>query len=407
MSIEPETQSTDLVLTPPNPVPVVETEKADGLVKIDPETSQRIDGVVHSYVESLVSIDPHSPDFAQKVGSIHNLGDKEIRESANVSNRMLDKPVKAMTSGPYDTGSTVSTALMQLRKTVEELDPSHHGITSRKFLGIPLGNALQNYFGKYQSSQTHINAIVNALYGGQDELRKDNASIEQEKANLWAIMERLQQYSYMARKLDAELDARITEIAATDPQRADALRQDLQFYVRQKLQDLLTQLAVSVQGYLALDLIRRNNLELIKGVDRATTTTVSALRTAVIVAQALGNQRLVLDQITALNTTTSGLIQSTSELLRKQTGQVHEQAASSTVGIEQLRAAFANIYATMDDIDTFKVKALDSMQVTVDALTGEVKKAQGYLERARSAPVTEDVLAAASSELMLPEGPKK
>ncbi len=45
----------------------------------------------------------------------------------------------------------------------------------------------------------------------------------------------------------------------------------------------MTQLAVAVQGYMALDLIRRNNLELIRGVDRAQTTTVAALRTAVIV----------------------------------------------------------------------------------------------------------------------------
>src|SRR2546428_13963908 len=65
-----------------------------------------------------------------------------------------------------------------------------------------------------------------------------------------------------------------------------------------------TQLAVNAQGYLALELVRKNNLELIKGVDRATTTTISALRTAVIVAQALTNQELVLNQITALNTTT-------------------------------------------------------------------------------------------------------
>ena len=87
---------------------------------------------------------------------------------------------------------------------------------------------------------------------------------------------------------------------------AKALSQDVLFYVRQKHQDLLTQLAVSIQSYLAIDIIIKNNIELIKGVDRASTTTVSALRTAVIVAQALGNQKLVLDQITALNTTTSG-----------------------------------------------------------------------------------------------------
>ncbi|MEJ7697304.1 MAG: toxic anion resistance protein [Candidatus Limnocylindrales bacterium] len=105
------------------------------------------------------------------------------------------------------------------------------------------------------------------------------------------------------------------------------LKEDMLFSVRQKHQDLLTQLAVSVQGYLALDVIRRNNLELIKGVQRATTTTVSALRTAVIVARALADQKLVLDQITALNTTTSNLIESTSEMLRHQSGQINEQAA--------------------------------------------------------------------------------
>src|SRR5690606_32329631 len=99
-----------------------------------------------------------------------------------------------------------------------------------------------------------------------------------------------------------------------DPEKAKALSQDVLFYVRQKHQDLLTQLAVSIQSYLAIDIIIKNNIELIKGVDRASTTTVSALRTAVVVAQALGNQKMVLDQITALNETTSDMIQRTSEM---------------------------------------------------------------------------------------------
>jgi uncharacterized protein YaaN involved in tellurite resistance len=119
-------------------------------------------------------------------------------------------------------------------------------------------------------------------------------------------------------------------------------------------------------------------------VDRATTTTVSALRTAVIVAQALGDQKLVLDQITALNSTTSNLIESTSVLLRQQSGAINEQAASSTVDIAKLQAAFDNIYATMDEIDSFKLKALDNMSQTVDALTTQIGKAQAYLDRARS-----------------------
>ena len=147
---------------------------------------------------------------------------------------------------------------------------------------------------------------------------------------------------------------------------------------------MLTQLAVSVQGYLALDLIRRNNVELIKGVDRATTTTVSALRTAVIVAQALSDQKLVLDQITALNETTGDLIVSTSEMLKQQSADISKQASEATVDLAKLQKAFQNIYATMDEIDNFKVKALDSMSLTINSLETEIDKSRTYINRARA-----------------------
>ena len=145
----------------------------------------------------------------------------------------------------------------------------------------------------------------------------------------------------------------------------------------------MTQMAVAVQGYLALDLVRKNNIELIKGVDRAQTTTIAALRTAVIVSQALDRQKLVLTQITALNETTSNLIEQTSAQLRVQGGQINQQAAASTVDIAKLQAAFDNVFATMDAIDTFRAQAVDSMSQTVTALEGQITRAKPYLERAR------------------------
>jgi uncharacterized protein YaaN involved in tellurite resistance len=169
------------------------------------------------------------------------------------------------------------------------------------------------------------------------------------------------------------------------------------FYVRQKLQDLQTQLAVSIQGYLALDVVRKNNLELVKGVDRATTTTISALRTAVTVSQGLANQKLVLDQIAALNRTTGNLIESTSEMLKKQSTEVHTQAASATVNVEQLQRSFNNVYAAMDTISDYKSAALETMRRTVDTLSGEIDKARTYLDRVRDEQVE-----AATRDLTLP-----
>src|SRR6202011_5503697 len=100
--------STALTLVPPQPVQVVTDADAEAMVKVDSATATRIDSMVSGYIKSLTSMDPHSQDFATKVNAIHTMGNDEIRQSASVSNRLLDKPVKAMESGPFSKGANVT-----------------------------------------------------------------------------------------------------------------------------------------------------------------------------------------------------------------------------------------------------------------------------------------------------------
>jgi uncharacterized protein YaaN involved in tellurite resistance len=378
----PTATAPGLILTAPAPTQAVATTAAPSMAPaVDPAALPGLDSKVDTFLSSLMTAAPRSPEFAAKATDVRSMGDADIRHAAESSNRLLQSPVKALTSGGLSEGSTVGKTLLELRRTVENLDPKE-ATGPKKLLGmIPFGDKIEDYFRKYQSAQSHLEGILHSLRNGQDELGKDNAALNLEKQQLWDAMGRLNQYVYVAERLDARLSATIAELDATDPDKAKALREDVLFYVRQKHQDLLVQLAVSIQNYLAIDIVIRNNIELIKGVDRASTTTVSALRTAVIVAQALGNQKLVLDQITALNTTTSGMIERTSQMLRDNSVAIQQQAASATIGLPQLQAAFANIYATMDAIDTFKVEALDSMAATIGTLENEVTKSRSYLDR--------------------------
>ncbi|MBA4050623.1 MAG: toxic anion resistance protein [Erythrobacter sp.] len=381
MSTETTTATaTPFSLTPPDPVPQVAPEQAVGLVPVTTEQKSKLDTKVDAFVDELVQVDANSPQFGEKVDQITRMGQEQIRAAAAMSNRFLDRPVRAM-----DGDGTVGKDLAELRRTVEDLDPGRQGKLSgpRKILGIiPFGNKIKNYFDSYTSAQGHIASILQRLESGKKELHLDNAAIDTERQKLWAAMGELEQMIHIAKTLDARLEAKALELDSSDPAKAKALRESALFYVRQRTQDLLTQMAVSVQGYLALDLVKKNNVELVKGVDRASTTTVGALRTAVTVAQAMTNQRLVLGQITALNKTTSDIIDSTSALLREQTAQIHEQAASSTIPLETLQRAFQNIYDTMDEVDNFKVRALESMKQTVTVLTSEVEKSKGYIARA-------------------------
>lgn len=372
-----------ITLTPPDPVPVVAPERAAGLVPVSEDAKSKLEARVDAFVADLVAQDANSPEFGKKVDQLTNMGRKEIAVAAGMSNRFLDRPIRAM-----DKDQGVGANLAELRRTIEDLDPGRQGNLSsgRKFLGIiPLGNKLKRYFDSYTSAQGHIQEILARLSSGKEELLMDNAAIDVERTKLWEAMGNLEQMIHISRTLDAKLEDKAADLDATDPAKAKAIRESALFYTRQRTQDLLTQMAVTVQGYLALDLVKKNNVELVKGVDRASTTTVGALRTAVTVAQAMANQRLVLGQITALNQTTANIIDSTGTLLKEQTGKIHEQAASSTIPLETLQRAFQNIYDTMDNIDTFKLKALDAMKQTVDTLSGEVEKSKGYIARAEGA----------------------
>ena len=383
MASKTATLTDELTLSAPDPVPAVAPEKAAGLVPIDEEKKSKLDEKVDSFIADLVAQDVNSPEFGKRVDHITNMGRKEITEAAGQSNRFLDRPVRAM-----DSDNSVGADLAKLRRTIEDLDPGKKGdlFTRKKLFGvIPFGNKMRDYFDSYKSSQGHIQSILTSLQSGKDELLMDNAAIDVERQNLWAAMGRLEQMIHVSKTLDQRLEDKAADLDATDPAKARAIRETALFYVRQRTQDLLTQMAVTVQGYLALDLVKKNNVELVKGVDRASTTTVSALRTAVTVAQALVGQKLVLEQITSLNTTTANIIDSTGTMLKEQTARIHEQAASSTIPVETLQRAFQNIYDTMDNIDTFKLKALDSMKQTVNTLSNEVEKSKGYIARAEGA----------------------
>jgi uncharacterized protein YaaN involved in tellurite resistance len=370
-------------LTPPAPVAVIAPEHAAGLVPLDEGQKSKLEQRVDGFIGELVALDANSPEFGKKVDQITAMGRREIQDASSHSNRFLDRPVKAM-----DKESSVGTDLAALRRTIEDLDPGMRGnlLAPKKLFGvIPFGSKMRDYFDGYKSAQGHISTILARLAGGKDELLKDNAAIDVERQSLWAAMGRLEQMIHIAKTMDGSLEQKALDLDATDPAKAKAIRESALFYVRQRTQDLLTQMAVTVQGYLALDLVKKNNVELVKGVDRASTTTVGALRTAVTVAQALTGQKMVLEQITALNTTTAKIIDSTGEMLKNQTAQIHQQAAASTIPIDTLKRAFQNIYTTMDAIDTFKLQALDTMKQTVGTLTTEVEKSRGYIARAEGA----------------------
>lgn len=383
-----------LVLEPPTPVTEVtihEPEKVGGMILVDADAKQKHAETADKFLDELLETPLQSPEFQTKLAQLTRLGEGTMQQAGDASNRMLNRPASALAASGADPASRTGNTLVELRQIVTELDPKRHDLSgTRRFLKfLPGGSAVQRYFMKYESAQQQLDAITKALKGGQDDLRQDNAAIQTERDALWAAMGQLANYAVLAGALGDGLEQRIASLRNQGkPDDASTLEGEALFYVRQRHQDLMTQMAVSVQGYLALDVVKKNNAELIKGVDRALGTTLGALRVAVIVAQALAQQKIVLAQIDALNSTTADMIVSTSELLRTQGVAVHQNAAKATIDPAKLQQAFDNVFQAMDEIDRFKAEAAQSMKQTVQVLEGQVNRSREQLERSHASDAT-------------------
>ena len=371
------------MLTPPKPVDVVEPENAAAMVPIAPESKQVATSEAGQALAKFEEVDPNDPQFRARIKEITSMGREESMRAAQVSNSILQRPSLA---GKDSAQEKVGNTLMDLRKTITDLDPHRADLKGAKKLlkWMPGGDKVDKYFLKYQTNQDHLNTIIASLESGQDDLRKDNAGIQMEQSRLWDALIRLRELDEKMTALDKATEERIAQLSARgEVEKADAMKSQVLFAVRQRRQDLATEIAVATQGYMSLGLVLQNNDQLIQAVDRAKSTTVAALYTAVIVSEALARQKLVLDQINALRSTTSNMIEATSQQLRTQGAEINAKSTESLVEVEKLENAFNNVFATMDAIDSYRAQATDSMAVTINSLQTQINRAQPYLERAR------------------------
>lgn len=359
---------------------------------VEPDPTDELRARADAQVATLLSIDP-ADDAARTAArkAVDTMG-RDLQTRSATRSRMLQAPLREISRNTED-GGEVAKSLSDLRIEVERLDPSgldtDAGWVTRAIGRIPgVGTPLKRYFMRYESSQTQIDSIVRSLEKGRDQLKRDNITLGDDQTQMRDLTRSLADQIAFAQALDAAVVEKLaTEITSDDPRR-QFVEEDILFSLRQRTLDLQQQLAVNQQGVLAIEILIRNNRELIRGVDRAIDVTISALQVAVTVALALAHQKIVLDKIEAINTTTSAMIAGTAQRLRTQGTEIHQQASSTMLDMDALKSAFADIDAALDEISRYRREALPTMAGTIlelDQLTAETEQAIENMERGRTA----------------------
>ena len=263
----------------------------------------------------------------------------------------------------------VVTGLVELQQKMKELDPSALDFTREGVLG-KIFNPIRNYFARFQKADDMIHDILESLEKGKNILKRDNTTLEIEQVAMRDLTIKLNQNIELGIRMDDALTVEIDNAKAAnmEAEKIKFAEEEIQFPLRQKIMDFQQLLAVNQQGIVAMEILRRNNKELIRAVERAQNVTVSALRVAVTVASALYNQKIVMEKVEALNKTTSSMIASTARMLKEQGAQIQQRSMEASLSVDDLRSAFADTFDAFDAINAYKQQALPQMKTVIDGL---------------------------------------
>lgn len=358
----------------------IETE-----VKPQEKQVQEINKLAKENTEEIMTLDIEN--FEEKRKMLKSIDEfaMETMQNSSRKNSLLQTTIGNLSKEGED-GSVVSNSLADLHREIKDLDPSLISFTEGTFLQ-KLINPIRRYFEKYEKADGVIKDILVSLDKGKNTLKNDNTTLDIEEESLRELTKKLNNELELAMAMDEQISARL-EIAKSEgieEEKYKFITEEILFPLRQRIMDMQQMVVVNHQGIVAMEVVKRNNRELIRGVDRAKTVTVTALRTAVMVASALYNQKIVLKKIDLLNETTSNIITTTGRMLKEQGAEVQKQATSATVDPDSLKQAFQDAISALEDISTFKQEALPKMHDTINQFRELAEVGEKEIARLESA----------------------
>jgi len=372
-----------LMLKMPEPVkPVKEPDAAAAIVPISDQTRSATLNQADQFIADLLKMDVTSGDFRARIDSAFRLGRKEISESALLTGKFMEKNFAG------DTNNPAFQVMNEMRALFEALDPGKEGdlFTPNKILGvIPFGNKLQTYLHRFDTASASLRKLIDSLFGVEDELSRDDQELFATMNKLLAAMTKLKSVDIFIEHLDQVLVEAVTKLRTNDPARAKAIEQEVLYYARQASMDVKTQLLVCINGYKMLEGLRKTGRELHIGCDRMATIGMSSLSIAVTLARAQGYQMKVMDALKQGSAAIEGLIASTTKMFGDHVDRVIEFQSNPLVGVQTLKQSFDTVFASLDKMDEFRAKSIESMGANIAMLKGILNEGESRINREQTA----------------------
>lgn len=295
---------------------------------------------------------------------LDDFGLNEMTRSSQ-RNKLLSTRFVDLSKGTSES-QHIGDKLSELNMQMKDLDPSKVDFTKKGVFG-DIFNPVRKYFSRYQKAEVAIAQIIESLDHSSKILQNDNVTLLAEENYLREVTNKLLADIELGKQMDESIEMQIqkAEIDGVEQDKIDFVKEEVLFPLRQRIMDMQQMIVINQQGIVSLNVLRRNNKELIRGVNRAKNVTVTALRTGVMVASALYDQKIVMDKINILNDTTGNIIEATSHMLREQGAEIQKSSGEAMINPEILQNSFMEALQAIEEVSNYKEQALPKMKETI------------------------------------------
>ncbi len=360
----------------------IENEVND-TIKVEQEKLENSNLKTQAEKNAVAIFDADLNDPAQRENILKPLDNFCLNEMERSSqkNHLLSTRFVDLSKGSSES-ENIGDKLSELNFKMKDLDPSKIDFTKKGVLG-DIFNPVRKYFSRYQKAEVAIAEIIDSLDHSTQILQNDNTTLIAEENNLREVTKKLLADIELGKEMDESIEMQIqkAEIEGVDPEKISFVKEEILFPLRQRIMDMQQMIVINQQGIVSLNVIRRNNKELIRGVNRAKNVTVTALRTAVMVASALYDQKIVMDKVNILNETTGNIIESTSHMLHDQGAEIQKSSAEAMISPEVLQKSFAEALAAIEEVSAYKENALPKMKETIQMFSNMADEGQKVVEK--------------------------
>jgi uncharacterized protein YaaN involved in tellurite resistance len=276
------------------------------------------------------------------VDLITSIGDRTMGAGAQKSRLMQASISDSSSAG--DNGTAVENGIRSIHNLMRGLNPE--GIDFKaKGLMNRIFNPAKAYFSKFQELDKSIGDAVETLDAHKSMLKNDNITLGIEQAALRELTASLDNEMNVCEEIIAAAEKAIASGTAQDchSESVQFINDRIIQVLRRKSGDMRQMSVANLQTIMAMELVIRNNAELIRHAEGIEHITLDVLQTAAYVARATYNQTLSLQR-------TARMSASAVEAARA----VSQSAKDGTYSPDTLKARFSEAIAIFEQAETGK-----------------------------------------------------